>query len=70
MGHRTSEHLSSPLIRSSLQLQSCNTSVLLATIDNGMSILNVSAFLQMVVKGFVLLSALSVDSYMMKRRTS
>jgi hypothetical protein len=28
--------------------------VLLATIDNGMSILNVSAFLQMVVKGFVL----------------
>jgi ABC-type sugar transport system ATPase subunit/ABC-type xylose transport system permease subunit len=42
--------------------------VLLATIDNGMSILNVSAFLQMVVKGFVLLSALSVDSYMMKRR--
>jgi ABC-type sugar transport system ATPase subunit/ABC-type xylose transport system permease subunit len=44
--------------------------VLLATIDNGMSILNVSAFLQMVVKGFVLLSALSVDSYMMKRRSS
>jgi D-xylose transport system permease protein len=42
--------------------------VLLATIDNGMSILNVSAFLQMVVKGFVLLSALSVDSYIMKRR--
>jgi D-xylose transport system permease protein len=42
--------------------------VLLATIDNGMSILNVSAFLQMVVKGFVLLSALSMDSYMMKRR--
>ncbi len=44
--------------------------VLLATIDNGMSILNVSAFLQMVVKGFVLLSALSMDSYMMKRRSS
>jgi len=44
--------------------------VLLATIDNGMSILNVSAFLQMVVKGFVLLSALSVDSYMLKRRRS
>jgi ABC-type sugar transport system ATPase subunit/ABC-type xylose transport system permease subunit len=42
--------------------------ILLATIDNGMSILNVSAFLQMVVKGFVLLSALSVDSYMMRRR--
>jgi D-xylose transport system permease protein len=42
--------------------------VLLATIDNGMSILNVSAFLQMVVKGFLLLSALSMDFYMMKRR--
>ncbi|MBZ9937199.1 hypothetical protein LB518_12920 [Mesorhizobium sp. BR1-1-16] len=42
--------------------------VLLATIDNGMSILNVSSFLQMVVKGMVLLCALAVDAYMLKRR--
>jgi D-xylose transport system permease protein len=38
--------------------------LLLTTIDNGMSILNVSAFLQLVVKGIVLLLAVALDSYM------
>lgn len=42
--------------------------ILLVTIDNGMSILNVSSFLQMVVKGLVLLAALAVDSYLGKSR--
>ena len=42
--------------------------VLLATIDNGMSILNISSFLQLVIKGMVLLFALAFDSYMTKRR--
>ncbi len=42
--------------------------VLLATIDNGMSILNISSFIQLVVKGLVLLFALAFDSYMNKRR--
>lgn len=35
--------------------------LLLAAIDNGMSLLNVSSFLQMVVKGFVLLLAVTFD---------
>ncbi len=43
--------------------------VLLTTIDNGMSILNVSSFLQLVVKGLVLLLALAFDAYMTKHRT-
>jgi D-xylose transport system permease protein len=43
--------------------------VLLTTIDNGMSILNVSSFLQMVVKGLVLLFALAFDAVMSKRRS-
>jgi D-xylose transport system permease protein len=43
--------------------------ILLATIDNGMSILNVSSFLQMVVKGLVLLLALSIDAYVTRRRS-
>jgi len=43
--------------------------VLLTTIDNGMSILNVSSFLQLVVKGLVLLLALSFDAYMIRHRT-
>jgi D-xylose transport system permease protein len=43
--------------------------VLLTTIDNGMSILNVSSFLQMVVKGLVLLFALAFDAAMSKRRS-
>ena len=42
--------------------------MLLTTIDNGMSILNVSSFIQLVIKGLVLLAALSVDSYMIKHR--
>ena len=42
--------------------------VLLATIDNGMSILNVSSFIQLVVKGMVLLFALGIDAYMVKHR--
>ena len=43
--------------------------VLLTTIDNGMSILDVSSFLQMVVKGLVLLFALAFDAVMSKRRS-
>jgi D-xylose transport system permease protein len=43
--------------------------VLLTTIDNGMSILDVSSFLQLVVKGMVLLLALAFDAYMVKHRT-
>jgi D-xylose transport system permease protein len=41
--------------------------VLLATIDNGMSILNISSFIQLVIKGLVLLFALAFDSFMTKR---
>ena len=43
--------------------------VLLATIDNGMSILNISSFIQLVVKGLVLLFALAFDSYVTKRQS-
>ncbi len=42
--------------------------LLLTTIDNGMSLLNVSSFIQLVIKGLVLLAALSLDSYMIKYR--
>ena len=42
--------------------------VLLATIDNGMSILNISSFLQLVIKGLVLLFALAFDSFMTRRQ--
>jgi D-xylose transport system permease protein len=42
--------------------------VLLTTIDNGMSILNISSFLQLVIKGMVLLFALAFDAYMTKRQ--
>ena len=42
--------------------------VLLATIDNGMSVLNVSSFIQLVVKGMVLLLALAFDAYVVRRR--
>ena len=42
--------------------------MLLTTIDNGMSLLNVSSFIQLVIKGLVLLAALSIDSYMIKHR--
>ncbi|MGF6653508.1 D-xylose transport system permease protein [Paraburkholderia youngii] len=41
--------------------------ILLATIDNGMSILNISSFIQLVIKGLVLLFALAFDSFMSKR---
>ena len=44
-------------------------SVLLATIDNGMSILNVSSFIQLIVKGIVLVLALAFDAYMIRHRT-
>jgi D-xylose transport system permease protein len=43
-------------------------SVLLATIDNGMSIMNVSSFIQLIVKGVVLVLALSIDAYMIRHR--
>ncbi len=43
--------------------------VLLATIDNGMSILNVSSFIQLIVKGMVLLFALAFDAYMIRHRS-
>jgi D-xylose transport system permease protein len=42
--------------------------MLLTTIDNGMSLLNVSSFIQLVIKGLVLLAALSIDAYMIKHR--
>ncbi|HKI73292.1 MAG TPA: hypothetical protein VJ998_01525 [Pseudomonadales bacterium] len=42
--------------------------ILLAAIDNGMSILNISSFLQLVIKGLVLLFTLAFDAYMTKRR--
>jgi D-xylose transport system permease protein len=42
--------------------------LLLTTIDNGMSLLNVSSFIQLVIKGLVLLAALSIDSTMIKYR--
>jgi ABC-type xylose transport system permease subunit len=42
--------------------------LLLTTIDNGMSLLNVSSFIQLVIKGLVLLAALSVDAYMTRHR--
>jgi D-xylose transport system permease protein len=42
--------------------------LLLATIDNGMSLLNVSSFAQQVVKGGVLLGALALNAYLTRRR--
>jgi D-xylose transport system permease protein len=44
--------------------------VLLATIDNGMSMLNVSSFIQLMVKGMVLLLALAFDAYVVRRRAA
>jgi D-xylose transport system permease protein len=43
-------------------------SILLTTIDNGMSIMNVSSFIQLIVKGIVLVLALAVDAYMIRHR--
>lgn len=42
--------------------------VLLTAIDNGMSILNISSFIQLVVKGGILLLALGLDSYIARNR--
>lgn len=42
--------------------------LLLVTIDNGMSILNISSFVQMMVKGGVLLVALAVDTMLNRKR--
>lgn len=41
---------------------------LLVTIDNGMSILNISSFVQMMIKGMVLLLALAADFMLNRRR--
>lgn len=42
--------------------------MLLATIDNGMSLMNVSSSAQAVVKGLVLLAALGLNAYLLRRR--
>jgi D-xylose transport system permease protein len=42
--------------------------LLLAAIDNGMSLMNVSSSSQLVVKGLVLLGALGVNAYLLRRR--
>ncbi|ODU07501.1 MAG: hypothetical protein ABS81_01435 [Pseudonocardia sp. SCN 72-86] len=42
--------------------------LLLATIDNGMSLMNVSSSAQQIVKGLVLLGALGVNAYLLRRR--
>ena len=42
--------------------------LVLASIDNVMSLMNVSSHLQMVIKGLILLGAVSVDIYMNKSR--
>ena len=44
--------------------------MLLAMIDNGMSMLNVSSFIQLIVKGMVLLLALAFDAYVVRRRAA
>jgi D-xylose transport system permease protein len=41
--------------------------LLLATIDNGMSLLDISSFAQLIVKGLVLLGALAVDTFVNRR---
>ena len=41
---------------------------LLVTIDNGMSLLNISSFIQMIIKGMILLSALATDVLMNRNR--
>lgn len=41
--------------------------LLLTTINNGMSILNISSFSQLVIKGLILVLALGVDSYVLRR---
>lgn len=41
--------------------------LLLTMINNGMSILNISSFSQLIIKGAILLLALGVDAYVLKR---
>ncbi|WP_166790378.1 sugar ABC transporter permease [Cryobacterium tagatosivorans] len=41
--------------------------VLLTTINNGMSILNISSFSQAIIKGLILIAALGVDAYILRR---
>jgi D-xylose transport system permease protein len=41
--------------------------LLLTVINNGMSILNISSFSQLVIKGLILLLALGVDAYVLRR---
>lgn len=41
--------------------------LLLTTINNGMSILNISSFSQLVIKGAILIVALGLDAYILKR---
>ncbi|MEW1821228.1 hypothetical protein AB0323_10610 [Arthrobacter sp. NPDC080031] len=41
--------------------------LLLTTINNGMSILNISSFSQLVIKGAILVVALGLDAYILKR---
>ena len=41
--------------------------LLLTMINNGMSILNISSFAQLIIKGAILLLALGVDAYVLKR---
>ena len=42
--------------------------VILTMIDNIMSLMNVSSFLQMVAKGIILLAAVCLDLYMNKQK--
>jgi D-xylose transport system permease protein len=41
---------------------------LLVTIDNGMSLMNISSFAQMIIKGMVLLLALATDAMLTRRK--
>lgn len=43
--------------------------LLLTVINNGMSILNISSFSQLVIKGMILLLALGLDAYVLRRST-
>lgn len=43
--------------------------LLLTTINNGMSILNISSFAQLVIKGLILVAALALDSFANRRAT-
>jgi D-xylose transport system permease protein len=43
--------------------------LLLTVINNGMSILNISSFSQLIIKGLILLLALGLDAYVLRRAT-